>query len=53
MALWFADSLVLATDPQKRSLHDRLAGTIVRQEGARPAPCIPLTAGPAGCPEVS
>jgi uncharacterized RDD family membrane protein YckC len=28
-ALWFADSLVLATDPQKRSLHDRLAGTIV------------------------
>jgi uncharacterized RDD family membrane protein YckC len=28
-ALWFADSVVLATDPQKRSLHDRLAGTTV------------------------
>lgn len=36
-ALWFADSLVLATDPQKRSLHDRLAGTIVvRKAPARP-----------------
>jgi uncharacterized RDD family membrane protein YckC len=36
-ALWFADSLVLATDPQKRSLHDRLAGTIVvRKPPARP-----------------
>ena len=38
-ALWFADSLVLATDPQKRSLHDRLAGTIVvRKVPARPRP---------------
>ena len=37
-ALWFADSLVLATDPQKRSLHDKLAGTIViRRAPARPS----------------
>lgn len=36
-ALWVADSLVLATDPQKRSLHDKLAGTIVvRKAPARP-----------------
>jgi uncharacterized RDD family membrane protein YckC len=36
-ALWFADSVVLATDPQKRSLHDRLAGTtVVRKVRARP-----------------
>ncbi len=29
VALWVADSLVLATDPHKRSLHDKLAGTLV------------------------
>jgi uncharacterized RDD family membrane protein YckC len=29
VALWVADSLVLATDPQKRSLHDKVAGTLV------------------------
>jgi uncharacterized RDD family membrane protein YckC len=37
-ALWFADSLILATDPQKRSLHDKLAGTLViRKAPARPS----------------
>jgi len=34
-ALWFADSVILATDPQKRSLHDKLAGTIVVRKAAR------------------
>ncbi len=28
-ALWLADALVALTDPQTRSLHDRLAGTVV------------------------
>jgi uncharacterized RDD family membrane protein YckC len=34
-ALWIADSLVLATDPQRRSLHDKLAGTIVVRKTPR------------------
>jgi uncharacterized RDD family membrane protein YckC len=34
-ALWIADSLVLATDPQKRALHDKLAGTIVVRKAPR------------------
>jgi uncharacterized RDD family membrane protein YckC len=34
-AMWFADSLVLATDPQKRALHDKLAGTIVVRKAPR------------------
>jgi uncharacterized RDD family membrane protein YckC len=33
--LWIADSLVAATDPQKRALHDRLAGTIVVRKAPR------------------
>lgn len=28
-AIWFADSLVLVRDPQKRALHDKVAGTVV------------------------
>ncbi len=28
-ALWLADAIVGLADPQTRSLHDRLAGTIV------------------------
>jgi len=37
-ALWLADSIVLATDSQKRSLHDKAAGTlVVRKAPPRPA----------------
>ena len=37
-ALWFADSVVAASDPQKRSLHDRAAGTlVVRKDRAKPS----------------
>lgn len=34
-AIWFADCWVLARDPQKRALHDKLAGTIVVRKASR------------------
>jgi len=43
-ALWLADATLTAVDPQRQSLHDRLAGTIVirkrwlDQQNSRPSP---------------
>lgn len=35
---WLIDAISIFTDPRRRSLHDRLAGTVVVKDNYRPAP---------------